>query len=249
VDFPTDKDALISQLVPGLTFADVGGLWGLRNEMVSVALRAGARSGTMIDLYPADRQEWQDFRNRVHDAKLPEATCVVADATARNFPQRVGEFDVVHSAGVIYHIHSPFDYLMNLRDITRKILVVTSMTVPDRIGQTSDAIDLSGGKFLSTHQLDADQYRILSTHFETLNLDRNAILGAAKHLYGIDGHPDSGSWWWLFTVESLRRLLSAVGLQVDAVTETWHNRAHTFICTPSKRRKISPETTNAADDN
>lgn len=52
----TDIAAVIGMLVPRKTFVGIGGLWGLKNEIVAPALRAGvATSAMMADIVPQCR--------------------------------------------------------------------------------------------------------------------------------------------------------------------------------------------------
>ncbi|HKS90091.1 MAG TPA: DUF1698 domain-containing protein, partial [Stellaceae bacterium] len=225
-----DKRAVIRELVRDRSFADVGGLWGVQNEMVSVALKADASAATMIDITPLANPLWQQLRERVLGETLRPFKAVQADACAVDFVERVGAFDVVHSAGVIYHLHSPIDYLINLRKITREYLIVTSMTVPDKLSHEDREIDLSGGRFLSTYGLDGPQAAIVEEHFAALGI-KNALLRDDNSLLP-NGMFNVGPWWWLFTAESLRRLLSLAGLEMLAVGESWPGRAHSFLCRP-----------------
>jgi len=235
-----DKRDLICNLVPGKTFADVGGLWGLHNEMVSVALKAGATSATMIDIAPLGHSLWDDFKAKLAQEGVADVPCLQGDACARDFHEKVGEFDVVHSSGIIYHVHNPIDYLLNLRDITKSYLIITSMTVPDVITNGQQSIDLSGGRFLSTHKLDGGQKAVIDAHFESLGLGSYNITDVAENLLGRNRRPDFGPWWWFFTAESLRRMISASGLEVIAIAETWQRRSHSFLCSPI--RSVRPAT-------
>ena len=67
-----------SHLVPDNSFVDVGGLWGLSNERVTVAAKAGAARVAMIDIHPLGEQAWIDFDNHAksHDVQY-EAFSVI----------------------------------------------------------------------------------------------------------------------------------------------------------------------------
>jgi SAM-dependent methyltransferase len=227
-----DKRAAIAQLVPDRSFADVGGLWGLHNEMVSLALNAGASSAAMIDLTPLTNPAWSRLREHVSARTARPFTQLHADAGAQNFRSMVGSFDVVHSAGLIYHLPDPISYLINLRDVTNQYLIVSSMTLPDKLSCNGKELDLTGGHFLSTHHLDQDQREIIDAHFSSLSLQKFSIIECAQNLLLPNGTPNTGPWWWLFTVESLRRMLSAAGLEILSVGESWPGRAHSFLCRP-----------------
>ena len=72
------REAWIADVVPGRTFAEVGGLWGVVNEQVTVAGGAGASELTMIDVAPEGGPEdlWQAFRARLADNGLSNVDCV-----------------------------------------------------------------------------------------------------------------------------------------------------------------------------
>jgi SAM-dependent methyltransferase len=227
-----DKRAALRELVPGRSFAEVGGLWGLHNEMVSDALKADALSAAMIDTTPLTNPGWQQLRERVA-AETPRGfTTLQADACAANFAQSVGTFDIVHSPATVFHVHTPPAYLLNLRKITNEYLIITSMTLPEKLSYGGNELDLSGGRFLSTHQLDETQAAVLNAHFAAVGLGKAGIVEKGENLLLPNGMPNFSPWWWLFTAESLRRLLSAVGFDVVSVGESWPGRAHSFLCRP-----------------
>ena len=57
-------DEIISAHVKDVSFADVGGLWGLVNEKITVAVQAGCRAATMIDIMPTNHRSWTEFDQR-----------------------------------------------------------------------------------------------------------------------------------------------------------------------------------------
>jgi tRNA (mo5U34)-methyltransferase len=62
--------------------------------------------------------------------RFPEISFQASDAedpAIRNF----GAFDVVLCQGLLYHLENPFQAMRNLQAITRHVLVVNSMCVPD----------------------------------------------------------------------------------------------------------------------
>jgi hypothetical protein len=225
-----DKRELIAKLTPGKSFADVGGLWGLHNEMVSLAAESGAASTCMIDIAPRGHEMWTRFEEKLTARAISNVKCIQADACDSGFPSKVGQFDVVHSSGIIYHVPNPINYLLNLRNVTKHCLIVTSMTVPEIIKGPAGEIDLSGGRLLGLHGLDEAQRKTVAYYFNSVGLRGDEIIKNAEKLLNSQGRPDFGPWWWLFTVESVRRLLSAVELKTVSITETWRAKSHTFLC-------------------
>jgi len=58
------RDDYIGKVVKGKSFADVGGLWVVVNEKVSVAHLHGANELAMIDVSPRGHELWGLFENR-----------------------------------------------------------------------------------------------------------------------------------------------------------------------------------------
>ena len=224
-----DIPAAIRGLAPGRSFAVIGGVWR-QDEVVSVALKADAASATMIDAVPLSNPAWQSLRERVLGETPRSFSAVQANIGAAGVAEQVGSFDIVYSPAAIFHRHSPIDYLINLRRITREHLILTSMTVPDKISHGGQQIDLGGGRFLSTHGLDPMQAAVVNGHFAALGIVN--VLSGTDDLLLPSGLPNAGPWWWLFTAESLRRLLSLAGFETLAADEAWKGRSHAFLCRP-----------------
>ena len=145
-----DKDEWIRSLVNGQTFADVGGLWRAMNEKISVALKAGATAATMIDVEPLDSKLWEDFRARCALMNVSGYDCVQADATVPDLRERVGAFDVVHCAGVIYHVPDLDRVRVALADHRFGCIVVDLFATDIKLFQNHDADSPPGlGKLIS----------------------------------------------------------------------------------------------------
>src|SRR4029450_5303038 len=97
----------IERIVPGRTFAEVGGLWGTVNEQVTVAAKGGAREVTMIDIACDSTNLWERFRERCKQEGVEDYRCIRADINEPGTTERVGVFEVVHCSGVIYHCPDP----------------------------------------------------------------------------------------------------------------------------------------------
>ena len=73
------RDVFIAGVVRDRTFADVGGLWGVVNEKVSVGYQYGASQLTMIDVTPPEDELWRQFRERMVTLNVPEVVSLSAD--------------------------------------------------------------------------------------------------------------------------------------------------------------------------
>lgn len=60
---------MISAVCHGKSFADIGPLWGVQNEKLSVAHDAGATRITAFDGFPSEHPIWSQFRERMANKK------------------------------------------------------------------------------------------------------------------------------------------------------------------------------------
>jgi hypothetical protein len=104
----------------GRTFADVGGLWGTKNERVSVALRGGAAAAAMIDSMPLDREEWRQFDERCAGLGVSGYQKFQVNLDDPDLVAKVGTYEVVHCSGVLYHCPNPVYSAAQLARLTRE---------------------------------------------------------------------------------------------------------------------------------
>lgn len=227
-----DKNKWIQSVAKGRTFADVGGLWGTVNEMVSVACLAGAPHAHMLDIQEPGNEWWRAFDERMATLGVTNYSCMHADATLEGFHERVGVFDVVHCSGIIYHLPDPFQLILSLRRITREYLVLTSMYVPEHIENAAGKIDLSGGCAMLAHAMtDKKRRKIMVRHFEDLELKVAGLtLPLNEPLVLPDGRGNTSPWWWLMTPPLLRSMLEIAGFDVIDEGDSWAQRSRSFFC-------------------
>lgn len=216
-----DTDAVIRSLSPGKTFADVGGLWGLVAEKVTVAAAAGASAVTMID-FPFSRYDplWNDFKDRCK-ARGVVCDCLHDDVNST----RAGPFDVVHCAGVVYHSPNPFHMVTKLAAMTRGTLLLGSTRVPTSIA----GLELPTGAALFVPAMTDEQKK--SVH---------AFFGVGMIGITTDNEwraKDYGPWWWVFTEACLVRMVEAAGMHVEAVWPYWEGRAVMIRAVHRMKRK------------
>ena len=212
------RDEYIRQLVPGKTFADVGGLWGVVEERISVAHRHGASELTLIDELPADSPAWQLFANRMKEHGVDNCRCLQADILTAV----IGPFDVVHSAGVLYHLANPMEYLTKLRSITNQNLILASAVVPERIENRfgTMCVPTSGAVFVpalseTERSVLAEAWRTYSpklTLMGTTDPNAHEALGVTTTYDFRIG--DNAPFWWLPTAAALRSMCEVSGFRV-----------------------------------
>lgn len=225
------QDNWIREIVVDKTFADIGGLWGTKNEKVSVAIKAGAKEATMIDINFLKHKLWVDFNNHCKALNISDYRCLQADVNDQNLKQIIGRYDVVHCSGIIYHVPDPFLMLRNLHSVVKEYLILTSMTVPSIIKTEVGSLILEGGIAYFVPLLNETQRRIFATHFERENITIAGINAEpVNNWISSNGIPKYGPWWWLWTPEFLKKILEVCRFEVLEVHETWKGKSHSFLC-------------------
>ncbi len=226
----TVNDAIV-EVVRGRSFADMGGLWGTVNERVTVAAKAGASHVAMLDAQPEGTELWRLFAQRAAEHGVTGTRCVQINLDDTDLTERVGRFDVVHCSGVVYHCPDPFRSLRQLARLTRDVVIIGSMTVPEVIQNEHGTLDFRGGRIVSVPAMDEAARAVAAAHFASLGLFVHNINMAEPHPWRMpDGGPNYAPWWWLWHPATLARLAEAAGLRVVEVIEAWEGRAHALVC-------------------
>lgn len=224
-------DSCIADLVPGLSFAEVGGLWGLKNEKVTVALKAGARSALMLDIMPV-AEMWQAFRDHADAQGVSGYATLEADIDDPKLLEMTDPVDFVHCSGVIYHVPNPVYTLAQLARLTTRYLMLGSMTVPAVITARAGTLDLQDGRALYVPALSGSTSRILAEHFDRQHLKVHNINSdqptSWQAPHGIS--PNHEPWWWIWSAETVKTLVERAGFSVLRIHESWKGRAHVFFC-------------------
>jgi hypothetical protein len=125
----------IEEHVPGRSFADIGGMYQLMGEMAFLAEAAGASAVTLFDvgdpdLIAAGHPEWGWFEQKKaeRDSKV---RYVQGDLEDPESVRRLGPHDIVYYSGVLYHTPNPFQQLAHLRQVTRELALIATITIPE----------------------------------------------------------------------------------------------------------------------
>ena len=211
-------------LVAGKTFAEVGGLWNTVNERVSLALAAGCREATMIDIQPLGNTLWTRFHDRCREFGVSGYRSVCGDICDDRIAAE-GPFDVVHCAGVIYHCPNPLVAVRNLIAITRERVMLSSVTIPERIANRNGTLRAPAGCCLFVPALDDRQRAVLREHSHPIL--HHALTFASgrdeRGVLGVDGHFRYGPWWWLYTAETFVRMIASFdNIRIEKTWERPH---------------------------
>jgi hypothetical protein len=209
---------------------DVGGLWGTRNEKVSVALKAGARGATMADIAPLEHSLWSDFDAHCRQLGVSGYGRVQLDVVEPPADCSGLVHDVVHCSGIIYHVPDPYRMVANLRKLTREHLILTSMVVPERIDNDAGTLAFPADQGIFVPSLRESTRAVVAAHFDELGLSVAAINRPLDESWRWpDETPNYGPWWWLMSPEFLRGLLTVAGFAVEDECWSWEKRSYSFL--------------------
>ncbi len=197
--------AWVREQVPGRTFADVGGLFQYMGEVAFLAEEAGATAVTLFDvgdsdLIAAGHPEWGWFEQK-REARGSDVRYVQGDFEDPVAVSRLGPHDIVFYSGVLYHTPNPFQQLLHLRQITRELAYLSTITIPEVPGFDQACI-------FYPYLADADRAPYAAGY------------GTAPNLLGIGTRVDErpmygyGNCWWGITRSALRAMLRAARLEV-----------------------------------
>lgn len=219
------RDRFIHEVTRGRSFAEVGGLWGTVSEKVSVAHAAGATSLAMIDITTPGGTLWQLFEARCRDLSLPSVRTISGDVVQLAAADASLRFDVVHCAGVLYHIPDPFRLLRALRTITTGHLILTSSITETHIANRAGELRIPDGSALLVPALSEAERAVLAEHWREVIGD--AVFGIPRSVtpWNLD---DFGPWWWLPTTPALARMCEVAGFDVLGIEHFWGGHAATL---------------------
>lgn len=218
------RDTYLGRVVKGKTFADVGGLWGVVNEKVSVAHRLGAKSLTMVDVQLLDNQLWHSFHERMRELKIGGYRTVSGDICKLSVDEVGGPFDVVHCSGVLYHLPDPLRMLENLRKITRSHLVLTSAITREKIKNRAGRYRVPPSGAIFVPALSERERAVLKAYWAPKGVAADGITEPAT--FSLE---DFGPWWWLPTSTALVAMCQSAGFKLVAGQPSWNGDAYTVL--------------------
>lgn len=201
-------DRWIAKHVRGKTFADVGFLWGVINEKLSVASRFGATSITGIDQFSSSSPIWDEFKDRMSQRK------VSYNAVTANFLDHNGPiYDVIHCSGVIYHCPDPIGLLRKLKTYAKERVILTSMITPSRIANKSGELIIPEAAAIFVPALADKEKEIVTTEWKRIlgNKPGGGLTNFSN--FDVSNYYD---WWWLFTPTCLNAMCKACGFEIEA---------------------------------
>jgi Methyltransferase domain len=186
----------------------------------------------MIDIAPSDGGEedlWRSFRERAASLGVTDTTCLNASIDDPETARRAGSFDVVCCNGVLYHCPNPLHTLGQLRAITRDVLILGTVSMPETVTTTAGTLSVEAGAALFVPALSQSQRAVLGQWLRELgdiHIQADGITHPVQSGWAMD---DYNPWWWLFTREHVAAMLRVSGFEVEAVASYWEGRATLYL--------------------
>lgn len=225
------QDRIIHDHASGLSFCDMGGLWGTVNEKVTVALKAGAASAAMADMQVEGNDLWRAFHEHAAAAGAEGyASFPGVNIDDPNIKDKIGAYDFVHCAGVLYHVPSPLLTLQNLRSIVNRYLLLGSMIVPDSVVTSQGALDFTGGRMIFIPSLDEKTRGVMAEHFDSRGLKIMYFNTPHRDPFRIAEGYNYSPWWWLYSAGTLKAMIELAGFKVLELGSDWDGRVSYIFC-------------------
>ena len=190
---------IADDLVKDKTFVDVGGLWDTKREKVTEAFLAGAKEVTMVDILPYKSYHWDNFDEKCEEKGVVCKNKISMDINEPSLLERVGTFDVVHCAGVLYHCPNPVYTLNQLYSITNDYLILGTTRIPSDSDDIRFPLGVPNGGVLLTDALTESQKEI------------------CINFYGLEGtkpYNFGDFWWYFFTDKYIELILKKCGFKI-----------------------------------
>jgi hypothetical protein len=222
-----NKRELIRSHVAGLSYVDVGGLWGTKGETVTTALQAGASRAAMADIQALGGPWWQKFEAHCAERGIDGYDELQVDICAPDAPGRLGRFDFVHCAGVMYHVADLFRFVGNLVAVTDKYLLLSSVVMPDVVNGPSGSLSFGPDNAYLTPLLSEENKRIVVGYLDGKEMRADGVNQPAEFIK--DGQPRTAPWWWLFSGAFMSGVVRLYGLEVVAEGRTPKGNGYTVF--------------------
>jgi 2-polyprenyl-3-methyl-5-hydroxy-6-metoxy-1,4-benzoquinol methylase len=229
-------DSWIEAVVKGKSFIDVGGLWGVVNEKVTVAARAGASRMTMMDISPPDDDLWEQFSTRCAEAGVAHCRCLAANLDDATVADVTNVYDVVHCGGVLYHCPNPVHTIGQLARMCGETLIIATTIVPDKLRNARGELTLAAGSLLFVPGLTDQQREVITEYWNEVGAQAVGLNVPLSGGWRLDH--DYAPWWWLFTADFVPAVLRVSGFTVVDRALTWNDHVGLYLA----RRAVGKET-------
>lgn len=218
------------------SFVDIGGIGEhSNNERATWAVRCGYEKVAIADLEPFGHYLWDHFNNELSRIKLKKDIVKFENINVDDtlLEKKLGQWDFVHSTGILYHCPNPIWTLLNYKKIARKNLILNTVVAPEKIENADGTLFINSASALFLPSLVGQDRQILRTYYkEKFGWDLNELAPAipVQHEAHMPHILENGSasyypYWWLFTVSSFEAAARLLGMRI-VERFTWRDHAH-----------------------
>lgn len=218
----------IDRHAPGKSFADVGGVFWRNGE---VAFRAEATGASPVTLFDAGDPDLSEFAGMKAE-RNSSIRYVQGDLEEPASVAEIGVHDVVWCTGVLYHSPNPQQQLFHLRSITRELMYLGTLTLPEIPGFPNAAIYYP--------YLSAEERRPYAAGADWDSRVPEGLLAIGPDF---DERPMTGygNCWWGLTRSALKSMLRAARFEVIEEREIFPSPyLSEFVCRPIDADPVMP---------
>ncbi len=230
------RDEWIGRITAGKSFVDVGGLWGLVNEKISPAHKAGATQLCMVDIWAPESEWWQKFRERCEANGISPVREVTSSIDNPRILETVGTYDIVHCSGVIYHCPNPLLTIRHLMSLANEMILLATAVMPPVVENEFGRMTFDSEAAVCV-PLIGNASRMIMDRYLTEKYGGGAygVNAPVDSWYFADGAPNYGPWWWLWSASYVARMLETCGLElVDSVSQ-FGGTGQLYVCKLGRR--------------
>jgi len=198
------RDRMVQEVASGRSFVDIGGLYEIVKERVSVAHRAGATRVTLMDMEPPDNPWWAEMEQHLRSSGVEEFTLLSRDINDYKGPR----FDVVYSSGVLYHLPDPLGYLRMVVEMAQEYCIVASTVCPAVMDMPAGTVRVPDAGALFIPALDGTERAVVESYMH--DHGRPGFMTGAGTRDFRNYYPN----WWLPTKEAFMAMCQVAGIDV-----------------------------------
>lgn len=217
------KRAIIQAHAKHTNFIDLGGLWGVKGEMVTSAAKGEAASLAMGDILPLRNPHWAKMDTHLEAAGITDygkhQIDIMDCASVAPFAD---QYNFVHCSGIMYHVVDVFEFVANLLAMTDDYLLIGSVVVPEAV------IGHDGAHCAAAST--PEQTERVSTWLKDAGLMARGVSNEAS--YTKDLRPVNGPWWWVFTAGFMLRVMQSFDVEI---IEHGHTTDNAYMVLMKKR--------------
>lgn len=198
------RDRMVQEVARGRSFVDIGGLYEIVKERVSVAHRAGASRVALMDVEPPENPWWAEMEQRLRANGVEEFTLISRDISDYKGPR----FDVAYSSGVLYHVPDPLGYLRMVVEMAQEYCIVASTVCPAVMETPAGTVRVPEAGALFIPALDGTERAVVEAYMHERG--RQGFMTGAGTRDFRNYYPN----WWLPTKEAFVAMCQVAGIDV-----------------------------------